>query len=153
MILARKNSPLTHRPVPKKYPTCVLVATVSMAARAASRSPGLGGEVSDPRETEHGVSYKVPETQSSGSEQEDTGGDARGRSEGWTRHHETEGDRSKDQCPAGRSIPRNVDAVVKPEQERTDRDCYGRQDPVRVAGGNYRSRDGERCDQLNDCGD
>src|ERR1700676_2288374 len=139
---------LQIRPRVTQWFTCRSLTKSPMAPTCWSLR--LNRQVPDPREAEDGAPDQVVETQGGGWEQGDPRSNARGRRERWPRHHQTQSDWSHDERPTDRPIAPDVNLVIEPEQQRTDGDGDGRQDPVRIARGNHRNRHRERGHQLND---
>ena len=90
------------------------------------------------------------ETGGGGTQQEHTGGQPGRGDERGAGHGGHEDERSDGQRPADRTVPGDMHEVVEPQQQRSDGDGDGRQDPVAVAGGDDDDRKHERGDQLDE---
>ena len=95
---------------------------------------------------------EIVESGGGGAEQEDTGYQPGGGDEGGSGHGGHQDERSDGQRPADGTVPGDVDQVVEPQQQRSDGDGDGRQDPVAMAGGDDDERKGEGGDQFDDRG-
>src|SRR6202040_2548015 len=76
---------------------------------------------------------EVMESGGGGAQQEDAGGESCGGGERGAGHGGHEDDGPDGQRPADRTVAGDAHEMVEPEQQRSDRDGDGGQDPVAVA--------------------